>query len=224
MNHYLAARYVDSFGRGSTKLSAVWHEDVDLRASLPLLIQEFQFEEFSFMTMAEIRTYLRDLTVPLPAPKPDFDAVRDKRMSELTPAQQDDALELWIRENVGWMGDYHQTKYEFLLKRLDEARAAAAALARPQDAGAEVLPGATEAEIMSVDMPSLLGGDYEAADTVPECVWVREHASFTHVNAPETWEYVLNLANDLADVPEKLVPVIEKARREHMAYIVFHQG
>ncbi len=56
------------------------------------------------------------------APTPDFDAVRDKRMSELSPGQQDDALELWLREQVGWMGQYHEQHYHFLFKRLDEAR------------------------------------------------------------------------------------------------------
>jgi hypothetical protein len=55
---------------------------------------------------------------------PDFGFVRDKRMSELTPAQRADALELWIREQIGWMPDYHQKHYQFLLKRLDETREA----------------------------------------------------------------------------------------------------
>lgn len=53
---------------------------------------------------------------------PDFEAVRDKRMSELTPAQQDDARELWLREQLGFMPEYHRAFYEFLLKRLDDAR------------------------------------------------------------------------------------------------------
>lgn len=56
------------------------------------------------------------------AAMPDFDAVRDRRMSELSPAQRADALELWLREQVGWMGEYHEKHYRFLLKRLDEAR------------------------------------------------------------------------------------------------------
>lgn len=58
----------------------------------------------------------------MPTIQPEFEAVRDKRMSELTQAQQDDALELWIRENVGWMGVYHAQHYTFLLARLDAAR------------------------------------------------------------------------------------------------------
>jgi hypothetical protein len=58
---------------------------------------------------------------------PDFDAVRDKRMSELTPAQRDDAMELWLREQVGTMPDYHEKHYRFLLQRLDDVRAVAKA-------------------------------------------------------------------------------------------------
>ena len=61
---------------------------------------------------------------------PDFDAVRDKRMSEMTPAQRDDSLELWLRTNIAWMGDYYQKHIEFLLRRLDEARADAGDAAR----------------------------------------------------------------------------------------------
>ncbi|MFW6855310.1 hypothetical protein ACODYM_28885 [Burkholderia gladioli] len=57
---------------------------------------------------------------------PDFDAVKDMRMSEMTPAQKEDSLELWIRSNVGWMGMYHEPHYAFLLKRIDELRAAVA--------------------------------------------------------------------------------------------------
>ena len=55
---------------------------------------------------------------------PDFNAVRDKRMSELTPAQRDDAHELWLRKNLGWMGSYHAEHYQFLLARLDACRGA----------------------------------------------------------------------------------------------------
>lgn len=51
---------------------------------------------------------------------PDWEAVRGKRMSELTPAQQDDAEELWIRDHVG----YFTESVEFLLRRLDAARGA----------------------------------------------------------------------------------------------------
>lgn len=51
-----------------------------------------------------------------------FQAIRNKRMSELTPEQQDDALELWLREQIGWMPEYHRQHYTFLLNRLNAAR------------------------------------------------------------------------------------------------------
>jgi hypothetical protein len=124
MNLYTAALYVARFGHDDTKLAEVYDAYAELSDALNKLIPGFEYPEFSFMTLSEIRCYLNDLVVPVPAVQPDFDTVRDKRMSELTPGQRDVALELWIRENVGWMGEYHQAKYEFLLKRLDEARAA----------------------------------------------------------------------------------------------------
>lgn len=34
-------------------------------------------------------------------PMPDFDAIRDKRLSEMAPEQREDAHELWLREQVG---------------------------------------------------------------------------------------------------------------------------
>lgn len=73
----------------------------------------------------------------LPTAQPDFEAVRDKRMSEMTPTQRDDALELWIRQNVGWMGCYHVPHYTFLLARLDASRAnAGQPFAVPVEGGA----------------------------------------------------------------------------------------
>lgn len=54
--------------------------------------------------------------------KPDYKAIEDKRIGEMTPAERDDCQELWLRNNIGWMGGYHKEHYEFLLRRLDEAR------------------------------------------------------------------------------------------------------
>jgi hypothetical protein len=56
------------------------------------------------------------------AAQPDFAFVKDKRMSELTPAQREDAHELWLRQNVDWMNEYHREHYQLLLRRLDQAR------------------------------------------------------------------------------------------------------
>lgn len=58
-----------------------------------------------------------------PRPRmPNFDAVRDKPIGDLSPAQQADARELWIREQKEWFASYYRGHIEFLLRRLDEAR------------------------------------------------------------------------------------------------------
>lgn len=65
---------------------------------------------------------------PIVTPKPrvpDWDAIKDKRMSELTPIQTADARELWLREQINDTGrsqhDF-ESHIVFLLRRLDEAR------------------------------------------------------------------------------------------------------
>jgi len=57
------------------------------------------------------------------AAAPDFEAVADKRMSELSPQQQDDARELWLRKQIGSFGEESARHLKFLLDRLDTARA-----------------------------------------------------------------------------------------------------
>lgn len=67
---------------------------------------------------------------PIVTPKPrvpDWDAIKDKRMSEMTPSQTADARELWLREQINDTGrsqhDF-ESHIVFLLRRLDEARGA----------------------------------------------------------------------------------------------------
>jgi hypothetical protein len=57
------------------------------------------------------------------ASDPYFDAVRDKRMSELTQSQQDDALELWLIQQLGTMQEYYKGHLAFLLNRVANLRA-----------------------------------------------------------------------------------------------------
>jgi hypothetical protein len=64
---------------------------------------------------------LVDLAGARTAPEPDFEAVRDKRMSELSAPQLRDAQELWIRDQLGWLGG-DKNHIRFLLERLDESR------------------------------------------------------------------------------------------------------
>lgn len=65
---------------------------------------------------------------PIVTPKPrvpDWDAIKDKRMCDLTPSQTADARELWLREQIDDTGrsqhDF-ESHIVFLLRRLDEAR------------------------------------------------------------------------------------------------------
>ncbi|UBM12814.1 hypothetical protein [Cupriavidus metallidurans] len=54
------------------------------------------------------------------------ESVRDLRMSEMTPGQRDDAHELWLRDQMAHMEPYYQRHLQFLLRRIDEHRAALA--------------------------------------------------------------------------------------------------
>lgn len=74
-------------------------------------------------TSAGAMVVLDDLLENGTSPAPDFEAVKDKRMGELTPEQQDDAYELWLRNQAGWFKE--QDALEFLFKRLDQARTGA---------------------------------------------------------------------------------------------------
>ena len=58
--------------------------------------------------------------------EPEFEFVQDKRKSELTPGQWDDAKELWLRNQIGWFDEYSQDKLKFLLDRLSAVRNAVA--------------------------------------------------------------------------------------------------
>lgn len=57
---------------------------------------------------------------PNVAPEPDWNAVRNRRIGELSLPEHGDAYELWLREQVGAFKD--REAIEFLLERLDQAR------------------------------------------------------------------------------------------------------
>lgn len=68
---------------------------------------------------------LCELALAVLANRPDFEAIKDKRMGELTPAQQDDAREQWLRKQISDAGrSPHdlESHIVFLLRRLDAAR------------------------------------------------------------------------------------------------------
>lgn len=51
---------------------------------------------------------------------PDFERLENLRLSEMTPAERDDAREGWMRKQLGHMLD--STEIEFLLRRIDALR------------------------------------------------------------------------------------------------------
>ncbi|KWU23403.1 hypothetical protein [Burkholderia cenocepacia] len=55
---------------------------------------------------------------------PDFEALADKRMSELSPREQRDAHEGWIRAQLGTFDEHTQRQLQVLLTQLDVARGA----------------------------------------------------------------------------------------------------
>lgn len=91
--------------------------------------------------------------------------------------------------------------------------------------GSEVLPGATRQEVREVMMQDVVG-DYDMPDQVPEWTWVEANASFGHLRngLSGVWEFVLNLSRSFEDIPERLKPVIDGARKDHISYLIFHQG
>ncbi|MEX3555681.1 MAG: hypothetical protein VB131_03395 [Burkholderia gladioli] len=122
-------------------------------ALLDLAGEDFEYPDFAHLSVADAVKKAARLGGPIPtlgtSPHqpvailaPDFAAVRDKRKSELTPAQQEDSLEGWLRDQVGTMPEYHEKHYRFLLKRLDEVRQAAMAAVVPALDGsvASVIP------------------------------------------------------------------------------------
>ena len=76
--------------------------------------------------VAAVKTRGKDdspIVVPMARPRvPDFEAIKDKSMGELTAEQHDDAQELWLRKQAGWFNESAREHIAFLLRRLDEAR------------------------------------------------------------------------------------------------------
>jgi hypothetical protein len=79
--------------------------------------------------------------------------------------------------------------------------------------------------ILDVCMPDIIG-DYDVPDNIPEWKWIEEKACYSHnLNGQDgIWEFIVNLAYGIENVPEKLAPVIAAANRDGVNYILFHQG
>lgn len=99
------------------------------------------------------------------------------------------------------------------------------AAGQADDDEAEILPGATRQEVGDVMLSDIVG-DYETPDQVPEWGWIERNASYSHVHngVAGVWEFVLNLSRTFDSIPAKLLPMIEDARRNHLSYLIIHQG
>jgi len=91
--------------------------------------------------------------------------------------------------------------------------------------GAKVEPKRNnDMKLLDISM-SMIVGDYNDPDEVKEWHWVKKNASFSHTDNGEsgTYEFIINLANDLFDIPEQLKPIIGKAIEDDCSYLAFHQ-
>lgn len=110
-----------------------------------------------------------------------------------------------------------------LMDLIDEARGLLAATLRSDEASSAKI---STARLVDVDMTQIVG-DYATPDEVREWRWIKSVASFAHrYNGQEAgvWEFVVNLALSLDDIPPRLVPILDEARRNGAAYVLFHQG
>ncbi|MBL4901018.1 MAG: hypothetical protein JKX76_15530 [Colwellia sp.] len=89
----------------------------------------------------------------------------------------------------------------------------------------EYLPGAAKQEIIDVCMLDVVD-QYDTPDEVPEWEWIEKNSCYEHSKNGQCgiWEFVLNLSVDLSGIPDKLKSVIDTAKKQHCAYILFHQG
>lgn len=93
---------------------------------------------------------------------------------------------------------------------------------------AQSSPGAqvSDQAIRHVLMQDLVG-PYDDPTQVPELDWVQRSASYAHVGNGQdgVHEFVLNTASAALDAPpERIAPVIERARQDGVAYLIFQQG
>jgi hypothetical protein len=81
------------------------------------------------------------------------------------------------------------------------------------------------ARVASVLIQDLVG-EYETPDQVPEWGWIQANASYGHRDnaVAGVWEFVINLSRSFDDLPERLEPAIEAARRAGASYLLVHQG
>lgn len=87
------------------------------------------------------------------------------------------------------------------------------------------LAGHSVMQMLDVAMSSIIG-DYDDADLVPEWQWVKQRASHEHVGVKDdfAYEFTLNLAMELNDIPPALQPLLTAAQLVSVNYILFYNG
>lgn len=97
------------------------------------------------------------------------------------------------------------------------------------DAGAEIFPGATLQEILSVDLATVVGS-CSAEQAISAWKWIGSNACFSSVprlsskSTPAVSGFVLRLDDSLTNIPDVLAALLSKARESHFTYVLFHQG
>lgn len=83
---------------------------------------------------------------------------------------------------------------------------------------------ARDESIRSIQLSALASED-EDDDLRSEMAWLKENASFSHVDNDDdgpVWEMMLNLALDYEDIPGRLAPIIDLARLDGVGYLIFY--
>lgn len=102
------------------------------------------------------------------------------------------------------------------LRRINEAICAAGSAHSKRRAHDE--------SIRSIQLSTLQSED-EDDDLRSEMAWLKENASFSHVDNDDdgpVWEMMLNLALDYEDIPGRLAPIIDLARLDGVGYLIFY--
>jgi hypothetical protein len=90
--------------------------------------------------------------------------------------------------------------------------------------GAVMLAGTTRSDIFEVQVSAVLGEECDNRDTV-EWQWIEQNASFAHCqnsDTPGVWEFMVTVTSELADIPERLQPIVQQAQEENACYMIFY--
>lgn len=69
--------------------------------------------------------------------------------------------------------------------------------------------------------------EYDTPDDVEEWQWVEKHHSFAHKGNGEeggVWEFMVHVGKAAANLPERLRPFFDQAKRTNAQWVMFHQG